>query len=225
MSKTDDMDLLIMLTSAVCHDLDHRGYNSAYQINGRTELALRYNDISPLENHHCAVAFEILEKTESNIFRNLTTEQYKRRRERIIKCILATDMSRHTEILNKFKTILPMFDFSAKYHRDVVPGWTWLDLWLDDMEKLGLPVTPFMDRHKVTKPSSQTAFICFVLFPRFIELTNLFPCLEVRMSMGTIKEKYNRTQSEKTAKPKEGAMTKESEVSLEPGPAVKPSTL
>lgn len=33
-----------------------------FQINARTELALRYNDISPLENHHCAVAFEILEK-------------------------------------------------------------------------------------------------------------------------------------------------------------------
>lgn len=32
------------------------------QINARTELALRYNDISPLENHHCAVAFELLEK-------------------------------------------------------------------------------------------------------------------------------------------------------------------
>lgn len=33
-----------------------------FQINARTELALRYNDISPLENHHCAVAFEILEE-------------------------------------------------------------------------------------------------------------------------------------------------------------------
>lgn len=37
-------------------------YYAAFQINARTELALRYNDISPLENHHCAVAFEILEK-------------------------------------------------------------------------------------------------------------------------------------------------------------------
>ena len=34
----------------------------SYQINARTELAIRYNDISPLENHHCAVAFQILEK-------------------------------------------------------------------------------------------------------------------------------------------------------------------
>ncbi|MCJ8732479.1 hypothetical protein PDJAM_G00211810 [Pangasius djambal] len=118
-AKIDSIDLLIMLTSAVCHDLDHTGYNNAYQINARTELALRYNDISPLENHHCAVAFEILEKTESNIFRNLTTDQYKRIREGIIKCILATDMSRHTEILNKFKAILPVFDFSNKDHRDV----------------------------------------------------------------------------------------------------------
>ncbi|XP_039505604.1 high affinity cGMP-specific 3',5'-cyclic phosphodiesterase 9A isoform X1 [Pimephales promelas] len=204
-SKIDSIDLLIMLTSAVCHDLDHTGYNNAYQINARTELALRYNDISPLENHHCAVAFEMLEKNECNIFRNLPTEHYKRIREGIIKCILATDMSRHTEILNKFKTILPVFDFSNKDHRDVLMmiiikvsdisnearpmdvAEPWLDCLLQeffnqsDMEKLeGLPVTPFMDRDKVNKPSSQTGFIRFVLFPLFIELANLFPCLECR---------------------------------------------
>lgn len=49
-----------------------------------------------------------------------------------------------------------------------------------DAEKLeGLPVTPFMDPEKITKPSSQTGFIGFVLLPLFIELANLFPCLEV----------------------------------------------
>lgn len=31
-SKMDGIDLLIMLTSAVCHDLDHTGYNNAYQV-------------------------------------------------------------------------------------------------------------------------------------------------------------------------------------------------
>ena len=95
-SKMDAIDLLVMLTSAVCHDLDHTGYNNAYQvrdvssscsvrlsgtqsgpgcagvfqINARTELALRYNDISPLENHHCAVAFEILEKVTKDKFKS-----------------------------------------------------------------------------------------------------------------------------------------------------------
>ena len=37
-------------------------FSYSYQINARTELAIRYNDKSPLENHHCAVAFEILDK-------------------------------------------------------------------------------------------------------------------------------------------------------------------
>lgn len=31
-SQMDSIDLLIMLTSAVCHDLDHTGYNNAYQV-------------------------------------------------------------------------------------------------------------------------------------------------------------------------------------------------
>ena len=53
-------EVLIMLVSAFCHDLDHPGYNNIYQVNARTELAIRYNDISPLENHHAAVAFDIL---------------------------------------------------------------------------------------------------------------------------------------------------------------------
>ncbi|KAF1382183.1 hypothetical protein PFLUV_G00140970 [Perca fluviatilis] len=241
-SKMDSIDLLIMLTSAVCHDLDHTGYNNAYQINARTELALRYNDISPLENHHCAVAFEILEKTESNIFRNVSMDQYKRIREGIIKCILATDMTRHNEILNKFKSILPAFDFNNRDHRDVLMmilikvsdisnearpmevAEPWLDCLLQefynqsDVEKLeGLPVTPFMDRDKVTKPSSQTGFIRFVLLPLFIELANLFPCLEqhiidpvrkaldyyTEMEKALEREKQNRAQSENAAKSKE----------------------
>lgn len=37
-----------------------------------------------------------------------------------------------------------------------------------DREKLeGLPVAPFMDREKVTKPTAQIGFIKFVLIPMF----------------------------------------------------------
>ncbi|XP_035030906.1 high affinity cGMP-specific 3',5'-cyclic phosphodiesterase 9A [Hippoglossus stenolepis] len=241
-SKLDAIDLLIMLTSAVCHDLDHTGYNNAYQINARTELALRYNDISPLENHHCAVAFEILEKTENNIFRNLPMDKYKQIREGIIKCILATDMTSHNDILSKFKSILPAFHFTTKDHKDVLMmilikvsdisnearpmevAEPWLDCLLQefynqsDVEKMeGLPVTPFMDRDKVTKPSSQTGFIRFVLLPLFIELANLFPCLEhhiidpvrkaldyyTEMEKALEREKLNRAQCENAAKSKD----------------------
>ena len=37
----------------------------------------RYNDMSPLENHHCAVSFKILSSPECNIFTNLSTEEFK----------------------------------------------------------------------------------------------------------------------------------------------------
>ncbi|XP_071398044.1 high affinity cGMP-specific 3',5'-cyclic phosphodiesterase 9A-like [Centroberyx affinis] len=202
-NKIDRVDLFIMLTSALCHDLDHPGYNNVYQINAQTDLALRYNDISPLENHHCAIAFGILFKPECNILKNLTSEQYKQIRGGMIKCILATDMARHNEILNKFKATLPVFDFKNKEHKEVLMkimvkvsdisnearpmavAEPWLDCLLQeffhqsDTEKLkGLPVTAFMDRDKVSKPSSQTKFIRFVLLPLFTELTKLFPCLE-----------------------------------------------
>lgn len=54
---------------------------SRYQINARTELAVRYNDISPLENHHCAVAFQILAQPECNIFSNVQPEGFKQIRQ------------------------------------------------------------------------------------------------------------------------------------------------
>lgn len=53
----------------------------SYQINARTELAVRYNDISPLENHHCAVAFQIISQPEYNIFSNVDQDQFKQIRQ------------------------------------------------------------------------------------------------------------------------------------------------
>ena len=58
-----------------------------FQINARTELALRYNDISPLENHHCSKAFEILEKPSCNIFCNLPKDTFKKIREGMIRLV------------------------------------------------------------------------------------------------------------------------------------------
>jgi hypothetical protein len=62
----------------------------------------------------------------------------------------------------------------------------WLDCLLQeffeqsDREKMeGLPVTPFMDRDKITKPSSQCSFIGFVLLPLFEAIGRLYPELDV----------------------------------------------
>ncbi|XP_072900817.1 high affinity cGMP-specific 3',5'-cyclic phosphodiesterase 9A isoform X3 [Hemitrygon akajei] len=112
--KLTQVDILTLMSAAVCHDLDHPGYNNTYQINARTELAVRYNDISPLENHHCAVAFQIFSQPECNIFNNMDPEIAKQIRQGIITLILATDMARHGEILDSFKQKIDNFDFTNK---------------------------------------------------------------------------------------------------------------
>ncbi|XP_078283128.1 high affinity cGMP-specific 3',5'-cyclic phosphodiesterase 9A-like isoform X3 [Rhinoraja longicauda] len=203
LERVTPTDLVILMTGAICHDLDHPGYNNAYQINARTELAVRYNDISPLENHHCAVAFQILSQPECNIFANVDPDVFKRIRQGIITLILATDMARHGEILDTFKPKVDNFDFSNEEHKislkmllikccdisnEVRPTEVadpWVDCLLEeyftqsDREKSeGLPVAPFMDRDKVTKPTAQIGFIKFVLIPTFETLMKLFPQIE-----------------------------------------------
>lgn len=197
-----DFDLLVLLIGAICHDIDHPGFNNAYQINLRTELALRYNDISPLENHHCATAFEILRMPGCNVLRNLSVEQFKRFRESVIRCILATDMARHNELHKAFKAIIPVFDVNEKEHKDVLlsiiikvsdisnearpmdVAMPWLDALFKEFSNQfrserenGIAMTPFMDLEKVNKPSSQVGFIKFVLLPLYQSLGELFPAV------------------------------------------------
>lgn len=201
-SKLDCYDVLTLMLSALCHDLDHPGYNNTYQVNARTDLALTYNDISPLENHHCSVAFDILKNPHVNILAQLDNDTYRRVREGMIKCILATDMAKHNDILKTFRTMIPSFDITAKDQKErlmeilikvadisnemrpLSVATPWLDCLLaeffnqSDLEKLeGLPVTPFMDRDKVTKPSAQIGFIKFILLPLVESVAELFPNL------------------------------------------------
>ncbi|CAH3119914.1 unnamed protein product [Pocillopora meandrina] len=194
------MDLLVLMTACICHDLDHPGFNNTYQINAQTELAIRYNDISPLENHHAAIAFEIISQPDCNIFANLSKEDQKKIRQEIVMLILATDMARHSEIVERFKSKLDTFDFSNDDYvsslkmilikccdisnevRPIDVSEPWADCLLEeyfmqsDREKAeGLPVAPFMDRDKVSKPTAQIGFIKFVLIPLFELLNKLFP--------------------------------------------------
>lgn len=50
------LERLILMTACLGHDLDHPGYNNAYQINAKTDLAIIYNDNAPLENHHSGIS-------------------------------------------------------------------------------------------------------------------------------------------------------------------------
>jgi hypothetical protein len=51
--KLSVLEKFALILAAIGHDMDHPGLNNAYQMNALTELAIAYNDCSPLENHHC----------------------------------------------------------------------------------------------------------------------------------------------------------------------------
>jgi len=202
--KLNAIEKLVLLTSCIGHDLDHPGTNNAYQINANTELAIIYNDQSPLENHHCAVLFAILKHDDTNILENLSEADYKEARKQIIQCILATDMARHGEILAKFKGYVEAgFNYDDPVQRqlllqiivkcsdisnEVRPSHVsepWVDNLLQefftqsDREKAeGLPFAPFMDREKVTKAGAQVGFIGFVMIPLFELVAKLLPNMD-----------------------------------------------
>ena len=60
-----------MFLSAVIHDYDHKGVNNDFLIKTQDELALRYNDKAPMENHHVASAFTLLKVEQFNFLRKL----------------------------------------------------------------------------------------------------------------------------------------------------------
>eukprot|EP01136_Pigoraptor_vietnamica_P030892 Opistho-1_new@90729 len=109
--------------AALIHDFEHPGFNNAFLINTRHPLAIRYNDRSVLENHHCASAFHMMKTNESlNIFSNFSKQHFKEIRETIVNLVLATDMAHHFEYVGKFKNKLSGngFDFAERKDRALV---------------------------------------------------------------------------------------------------------
>ena len=68
------LDHFALLIGGLCSCLEHPGLGNEFQIQSYSDLALRYNDVSPLENHRAFCAFTILRNDTMNI-----TSKLKRR--------------------------------------------------------------------------------------------------------------------------------------------------
>lgn len=101
--KLGDLDKFSILIGAICHDLKHTGQNNIFHINTRSKIAMKYNDISVLENFHIAQTFKLLSIDEYNILKNFKPEEYRILRRRMIEGILATDMANHQKVLSATK--------------------------------------------------------------------------------------------------------------------------
>jgi hypothetical protein len=94
-----------LLVSAVCHDVGHPGYNNTFLVETSHELALLYNDKSPLENMHCARLFEFVSSLKCNIFGGMPRPQFQDVRKICIDAILHTDNAQHFAMIKEVQMI------------------------------------------------------------------------------------------------------------------------
>lgn len=165
-------------------------------------LAIRYSDISVLENHHLAAAFAImLSNEDNNIFENLPLDTFLEVRKIVIRCVLNTDLSKHFGLMTELKTKLGN-NFPTDSLDDrvlimsvsiricdkfkVTRGTTMFFKWMDalfeefykqgDMEKaLDLPISKFMDRENTNKEKAFSNYlnvVCRPLLTTFLILVN-----------------------------------------------------
>uniref|UniRef100_A0A3B4XAN1 Phosphodiesterase n=1 Tax=Seriola lalandi dorsalis TaxID=1841481 RepID=A0A3B4XAN1_SERLL len=99
----DPIDEVAALIAATVHDVDHPGRTNSFLCNAGSELAILYNDTAVLESHHAALAFQITTRDDKcNIFKNIERNEYRTLRQAIIDMVLATEMTKHFEHVNKF---------------------------------------------------------------------------------------------------------------------------
>jgi hypothetical protein len=97
-----------VLVASVSHDLGHIGLNNAFLIEVQHDLAIRYNDRSPLENLHCCQLFEVLGRPAVNVFSGMKPEQYRDVRKLIIEMILHTDITQHPAMVKELELLYEM---------------------------------------------------------------------------------------------------------------------
>ncbi|KAJ3005307.1 High affinity cAMP-specific 3',5'-cyclic phosphodiesterase 7A, partial [Thoreauomyces humboldtii] len=189
-----DIDLLSMYLAAIIHDYDHPGLNNNFLVNTSDAKALMYNDRSVLENHHLSAAFGVLSRPENNFLVNLPKSEFRTVRDSVIDMVLATDLSQHFPLISQFKSKVSSTFAPDEQREDrhllwkilikcadvsnPTKSWPIYERWVrvileeffrqGDLEKrLGLQVSPYMDRDSLNIPSSQSGFIEFVVSPLF----------------------------------------------------------
>ncbi|KAG2490632.1 hypothetical protein HYH03_011023 [Edaphochlamys debaryana] len=199
----DPLGLLAAYYAAIVHDYAHPGLTSDFLVATSDPLAIRYNDKSPLENHHCAASFSLLQRPDLDILAQLSQAERTTFRKQVIELVLATDMKQHFSILSHFNTVhrgapapQPVDDTERLLSLQVALKCAdighlgeelpvhkrWLSVLEEeffrqgDREKeLGLPISPLFDRSKQGVSKSQVGFYDFVALPLVHALASAFP--------------------------------------------------
>lgn len=198
-----DLEILGLLVACLCHDLDHRGTNNAFQTKTESPLAILYST-STMEHHHFDQCVMILNSESNNIFQALSPRDYKDVMHVVETAILSTDLAMYFKKKSKFLELVDNgeFDWQAQEKKELLCGMMmtacdvsaiakpWevqhriaklvADEFFDqgDLEKLQLNQQPIamMDREKKDElPQMQVGFIDTICLPLYKVLSDTFP--------------------------------------------------
>eukprot|EP00002_Diphylleia_rotans_P032170 TRINITY_DN6736_c0_g1_i1.p1 TRINITY_DN6736_c0_g1~~TRINITY_DN6736_c0_g1_i1.p1 ORF type:complete len:863 (-),score=163.01 TRINITY_DN6736_c0_g1_i1:432-3020(-) len=180
------------LLAAIIHDFRHPGVNNNFLMSIEDPIAITFNDSSVLENYHVSEAFKLMASEDCNILKNVPKETKKKIRRIAIDLVLATDMSRHADIMGALKNCISVGAMTGETYDSrllmmkmamkladvsnpaklphVAKEWTKrvTDEFYSqgDREKeKGLSISPFMDREIQMTSKAQIGFITFVVQP------------------------------------------------------------
>ncbi|XP_045539863.1 cGMP-specific 3',5'-cyclic phosphodiesterase [Papilio machaon] len=211
-----DLEILGLLVACLCHDLDHRGTNNAFQTKTESPLAILYST-STMEHHHFDQCVMILNSESNNIFQALSPCDYKDVMRVVETAILSTDLAMYFKKKSKFLELVDNgeFDWQSPEKKELLCGMMmtacdvsaiakpWevqhkvaklvADEFFDqgDLEKLQLNQQPIamMDREKKDElPQMQVGFIDMICLPLYKVLSDTFPWIQPLYS-GTLENR------------------------------------
>jgi cAMP-specific phosphodiesterase 4 len=192
-----------LLISAMFHDIGHPAVSNAFLAATNHELAIRYNDISCLENFHVSKAFEIMRRSpNTDILQKFPPANKSRIRRACVASVLGTDNAMHSKHLlklrNKIDTsqlqvatsqedlllVMKLFLHAADVSnpsKNMKLYRKWTDLIVaeffaqgDKERELGIPISPGMDRlFPIPMAKMQAGFIHALCLPLYRTLNEV----------------------------------------------------
>ncbi|OMJ73508.1 hypothetical protein SteCoe_27766 [Stentor coeruleus] len=194
-SFMNSLETLSCIIATLAHDVRHPSVTNRFLIRNRDEIATKYNDVSVLENMHANITFTLMAMEGFNILENLTQDEWIKARKIIIELILETDMSRHFELLGRFRArITNLEDFNLDIIENKIMLWStalkcadighsakiaelherWSALICEEFFRQGdiekerkQEISMYCDRHNTDIPKSQAGFIKNISLPMY----------------------------------------------------------
>ncbi|RMC18508.1 hypothetical protein DUI87_04398 [Hirundo rustica rustica] len=185
-----EIEILALIVGCLCHDLDHRGTNNAFQAKSGSALAQLYGTSATLEHHHFNHAVMILQSEGHNIFANLSSKDYSDLMQLLKQSILATDLTLYFERRTEFFELVSKggYDWNMENHREIFRFCIFIDSQMSaelvtseffeqgDRERSELKLTPsaIFDRNRKHElPRLQLEWIDSICMPLYECLVKL----------------------------------------------------